>query len=504
MTVRPGRFGRKMGSMSSTAFKNLDIAEQRLVSIDSVLGRVARDLIHRIRELTIEMSAFKELDERTAERAPSLREIPGVRGPVICGVHRRGRRNQALQIAARARSPKRARGTRFCAPQLTRGFLPRVGPACQAQGVQWSPDQPVPSGVADAVAVTVDGGCVIYHAGTDQVILLNATGGSIWQRLGRNGLVADLVADLADSFGKSAEVIERDVARLLEDLEQHGLLARTGAAGDLASSLVSGRKLVDPPNPCGKPASLEPWASGFTVDVGVVDIGVRTTIGLDQGLRQALAPITVDDHSEAVSLSLRRAEKEGGFHLLFWGGCPAVRTRDPARLSGSFLAHLGCHQEPGGSLRTFQTAVQRADGGIVIFPPIRGAIPTVEQRLRSAGAIVSDWPYSDIHIDDDGAVSLLVGDPELPSQVCEGVTDLFTGLPRLAEEKRIAVGRHPVVRLAQGLDRSAAEAVYATFAQLPRRSAAALESVARLVDAVPRTDFDGEPAVTVAAVLDEG
>ncbi len=62
-----------------TAFKNLDIADDRLASVDSVLGRVARDLIQRIRELTIEINALsKELDCRTADRAPNLREIPGV------------------------------------------------------------------------------------------------------------------------------------------------------------------------------------------------------------------------------------------------------------------------------------------------------------------------------------------------------------------------------------------------------------------------------------------
>lgn len=62
-----------------TAFKNLDIAEQRVASIDSVIGRVTRDLIQRIRELTVEINALaKELDERTANRTPNLREIPGV------------------------------------------------------------------------------------------------------------------------------------------------------------------------------------------------------------------------------------------------------------------------------------------------------------------------------------------------------------------------------------------------------------------------------------------
>lgn len=62
-----------------TAFKNLDIADERLALIDSVLGRIARDLIRRIRELTVEINELsKELDGRTVERAPNLRAIPGV------------------------------------------------------------------------------------------------------------------------------------------------------------------------------------------------------------------------------------------------------------------------------------------------------------------------------------------------------------------------------------------------------------------------------------------
>jgi len=62
-----------------SAFKNLDLAEQRLVGNDTVVARVARDLVRRIRELTVEINALtSELDERTRTRAPHLREIHGV------------------------------------------------------------------------------------------------------------------------------------------------------------------------------------------------------------------------------------------------------------------------------------------------------------------------------------------------------------------------------------------------------------------------------------------
>lgn len=61
------------------AFKNLDLAEQRLVGNDSVVARVAVDLVRRIRELTVEINALSaELDERTKSRAPHLPKIHGV------------------------------------------------------------------------------------------------------------------------------------------------------------------------------------------------------------------------------------------------------------------------------------------------------------------------------------------------------------------------------------------------------------------------------------------
>jgi transposase len=61
-----------------TAFKNLDLAEERLVGNDTALSRIARDLIRRIRELSIEINSLAaELDDRTSESA-HLRAIPDV------------------------------------------------------------------------------------------------------------------------------------------------------------------------------------------------------------------------------------------------------------------------------------------------------------------------------------------------------------------------------------------------------------------------------------------
>ena len=62
-----------------SAFKNIAAAEERIADLDTVIGRIARDLLGGIRELTVEINRLTvELDERTSERASNLRAVPGV------------------------------------------------------------------------------------------------------------------------------------------------------------------------------------------------------------------------------------------------------------------------------------------------------------------------------------------------------------------------------------------------------------------------------------------
>jgi transposase len=64
-----------------TTMKHLRLAEQRLDQLDSVLARVALDLVRRIRELTLTINDLEgELDQRTADSAPNLRAVHGVAG----------------------------------------------------------------------------------------------------------------------------------------------------------------------------------------------------------------------------------------------------------------------------------------------------------------------------------------------------------------------------------------------------------------------------------------
>ena len=64
-----------------TTMKHLRLAEQRLEHLDSVVARVAIDLVRRIRELTLTINDLEgELDQRTADTAPNLRAVHGVAG----------------------------------------------------------------------------------------------------------------------------------------------------------------------------------------------------------------------------------------------------------------------------------------------------------------------------------------------------------------------------------------------------------------------------------------
>jgi transposase len=67
-----------------TTFKHLRAAADRLtgqIGRDSVIGRIAADLVDRIRGLTIDINSLEaELDDRTSRSAPNLRQIHGVAG----------------------------------------------------------------------------------------------------------------------------------------------------------------------------------------------------------------------------------------------------------------------------------------------------------------------------------------------------------------------------------------------------------------------------------------
>lgn len=67
----------KKGAFS--AMKHLRQIEERLHAIDAVVARISVSIVERIRALTVEINALEsELDDRTADVAPTLRQTYGV------------------------------------------------------------------------------------------------------------------------------------------------------------------------------------------------------------------------------------------------------------------------------------------------------------------------------------------------------------------------------------------------------------------------------------------
>lgn len=67
-------------------------------------------------------------------------------------------------------------------------------------------------------------GAVILDLRYETMLILNATGGYIWERLRQGRLVEDIIADLARDTGMDASVVEPDVAAFMEQLKTKRLL----------------------------------------------------------------------------------------------------------------------------------------------------------------------------------------------------------------------------------------------------------------------------------------
>jgi transposase len=66
---------------SLVRLKHLDALDARLGALDGVVARIARDLVVRVRELTVEANALeREIVERTRSLAPALLEVVGAGG----------------------------------------------------------------------------------------------------------------------------------------------------------------------------------------------------------------------------------------------------------------------------------------------------------------------------------------------------------------------------------------------------------------------------------------
>jgi hypothetical protein len=80
-------------------------------------------------------------------------------------------------------------------------------------------------GPAPEVRSIVDqDGAVILDLRYETMLILNATGGYIWERLRQGQLVDEIIADLARDTGADRSVVEPDVAAFMEELKTRRLL----------------------------------------------------------------------------------------------------------------------------------------------------------------------------------------------------------------------------------------------------------------------------------------
>lgn len=88
----------------------------------------------------------------------------------------------------------------------------------------------------------VDGDVVLIHAETTHYYSLNESGTRLWKLLLEHDLTADeAAAALATAYGVDVGGIREDVARLLENLREEGLVAARGDGGAVPAPLSTAR-----------------------------------------------------------------------------------------------------------------------------------------------------------------------------------------------------------------------------------------------------------------------
>ncbi|HEV2068516.1 MAG TPA: hypothetical protein VGR26_01835 [Acidimicrobiales bacterium] len=237
-------------------------------------------------------------------------------------------------------------------------------------------------------------------------------------------------------------------------------------------------------------------------------IGVRcSSRALCQVLRTALAAHLVDDLPSRTNYSVREAEVDGKFHLLYRGGVVVVRTLDRARLVRGLLTHLFGHgAPPAGLLRVDAVALVRDDAAVLAPTLLRRDLARIERRLAQRGFAVLDAPFA--HVDPEQA-ELVV--PPLPPSV--DLVPLDALGPRETSPRREAVvepGRYPLASWAfptteetGPLTRAGAVqlALTSSIAPLAAEPPAVLYRLGQLFGKVPVDRVPLDPPEDVAAAL---
>lgn len=209
---------------------------------------------------------------------------------------------------------------------------------------------------------------------------------------------------------------------------------------------------------------------------------------------KALAAHVVPGLDPAPNFSVQLAGHDGddasGFHFLYRGFTPVVRTLDLRRLVDAVFGHLDSLQLPGpaGYLRLNVLALVR-DGSAVLCPPdLRQALAALERRLNAAGFSVVDRPFATV---DPATGELVVEEPRLSidRQALDGLDRLQPaagGRRKRRPEVVVTPGRYPVGAWAFGRGEEGAGPLPASLAL-----AEATRLVTNVSELGARTVLDG-------------
>lgn len=134
-------------------------------------------------------------------------------------------------------------------------------------------------------------------------------------------------------------------------------------------------------------------------------------------LRLVLAVHLIDDVEAPANYSVLLAgddaeSRDRGFHFLYRGFTPVVRTRDPRRLVAGLLSRLAGHLDDGRTddIRLDSLALVAGEVAVLVPPEIRYVMPTLERRLNTKGLRVVDQPWTAL---DPDTSELVVREPTL-------------------------------------------------------------------------------------------
>jgi len=145
-----------------------------------------------------------------------------------------------------------------------------------------------------------------------------------------------------------------------------------------------------------------------------------------------------------VQLAGHDTSQSKGFHFLYRGITPVVRTRDAHRLLEGLFAHLSghAHDQRDTHLRIDALALVHGDTAVLAPADMQTVMPLLERRLNANGLRLVDRPWVAI---DPATGELVVPEPtlDIDRSALDGLDELVPP-PRRADPP-VAPGRYRIV-----------------------------------------------------------